>query len=280
MKRLFIAIIAILCTMISATCKAPPSNKLAGIKSWLCFYNDELPAGTKSYDLYVFDSTYYPKLAPFKAAGKPVVGYISLGEVEKRNTYFAQIKAKDLLVDENENWPDSFRVRIGDRKWRKFVVDKLIPKIIAKGFDGIFMDTVDTADYLENVKKMKGQVKGAIDLLKEIRRKYPKLIMVLNNGLFLTDEVGKQIDALVVEDIYTLYDFKTKKYNLATQKWTEERLVPVKKFQEEFKKPILPLDYLKRSDRKAIRKVRDEALAQGFVPYISDIDLKTVFFHP
>jgi uncharacterized protein (TIGR01370 family) len=148
------------------------------------------------------------------------------------------------------------------------------------GFDGIFMDTVDTADYLEKVKGIEGQVKGAIKLIKEIRRKYPQLIMVLNNGLFLTDQVGKQIDALVVEDIYTLYDFKTKSYDVATEKWTAERLVPVKRFQETFNKPVLALDYLKASDKKAIARISREAMAQDFIPYISDIGLKSIFFHP
>ncbi len=280
MKRLLIVFIAALCTMLSTTCKAPPSDKLAGIESWLCFYGEKLPANTALYDLYVFSSAGHPAIAPLKQMGKRVVGYISLGEVAKHDPFFSEIEAKKLLVDENESWPGSFRVRIGDRKWRKFVVKKLIPRILAMGFDGVFMDTVDTAAYLENAKGIKGQVKGAVKLIKEIRKKYPQLIMVLNNGLFLTDEVGKYIDALVVESIYTLYDFKEKRYDLATEKWTEERLVPVKRFQDTFKKPVLALDYLEASDKKAIAKIRREAMDRGFVPYISDIDLKKVFFHP
>ena len=280
MKRLSIAFVAALCMMLSTTCKAPPSDKLAGTKSWLCFYGEKLPADTSPYDLYVFSSAGHPAIAPLKQMGKRVVGYISLGEVAKHDPLFSEIESKKLLVDENENWPGSFRVRIGDRKWRKFVVKKIIPRILDKGFDGVFMDTVDTADYLEKVKEIEGQVKGAIKLIKEIRKKYPQLIMVLNNGLFLTDEVGRQIDALVVESIYTLYDFKKKSYDMATEKWTEDRLVPVKKFQETFKKPVLSLDYLEASDKKDIAKVRREAMGQGFVPYISDIGLKKVFFHP
>ena len=67
---------------------------------------------------------------------------------------------------------------------------------------------------------------------------------------------------------------------MATEKWTEDRLVPVKKFQETFKKPVLSLDYLEASDKKDIAKVRREAMGQGFVPYISDIGLKKIFFHP
>lgn len=256
------------------------NSELGKIHSWTCFYNDVLPTGTPEYNLYIFDSTHHPELAPLKEKKAKVVGYISFGEVAKHDPFFEKIKNEKLLIDENENWPGSFRIDIKQRAWHDFIIKNLIPNVLAQGFDGIFIDTIDTAEYLENTKKMSGQIDGAIELIKSIRKTFPEMIIILNNGLFMTNMVGKEIDALLVEDIYTSYNFKDKTYHLAAADWTAERVVPVKAFQKKFKKPVLALDYLDKSDKAGIEKVASEARKQRFLPYISDIDLQTIFFHP
>ncbi|MFH1873893.1 MAG: endo alpha-1,4 polygalactosaminidase [Pseudomonadota bacterium] len=254
---------------------------LSQVKSWLCFYEEKFPEeNIPKYDLYVFDSYNYPPIAPLQEQGSIVVGYVSLGEVAKHDYFFNQINSKNLLIDENENWPGSFRVKVGSRKWHSFVIKELIPSILAKGFNGIFIDTIDTADYIENVKNVKGSIKGAKSLLKKIRKKFPKITILLNNGLFFLSDVGKYIDGVVVEDVFTSYDFEKKKYTLPSMEWTAERLIPLKAFQEKFHKPVFTLGYLEPSQKTLIKELSKRAEEQGFIPYFSDIHLTTIFFHP
>ncbi|MBT3182004.1 MAG: hypothetical protein HN337_05785 [Deltaproteobacteria bacterium] len=256
-------------------------GRLRKIKSWVCYYQDEFPDGKMpDYDLYVLDKQYHPPLKPIHDNKKKAVGYISFGEVEQRESHFQRVHDQKLVVDENENWPDSYRVDMANPEWHKIILDELIPYVLSQDFDGIFIDTIDTAEYLEDVKKLSGQRTGAAQLIKKVRTKYPNIIIVMNNGLFMADQVGKQIDALVIEDIYTLYDFKKKSYNLAKKDWTDQRLKRAKAFQKIFKKPVLPLEYLKRDDKEAIQKITDEAKNEGFIPYISNIGLSEIFFHP
>lgn len=257
------------------------AGKLGGVKSWVCFYNDSFPdESTPDFDLFILDKTYHPSLKTIHDKGALALGYISFGEVESHESYYKKTKAGGLLIDENENWPGSYRINMKSDEWHRIILDDLIPYVLKQGFDGIFIDTIDTADYLENVKKMKGQVQGAIDLIKKARKRYPDMAIALNNGLFLTDRVGEEIDALVVEDIYTLYDFEKKEYNMATKAWTEKRLIPIKSFHRKFAKPVLDLEYLKSSDRRKIKKVAKKARREGFIPYIAEIDLKSLFFKP
>lgn len=253
---------------------------LSKVKSWVVFYEGEFPQGIPYFDLYILDSSNHPDVIPLKQEGKKVVGYVSFGEVAKHNDYFKAIENQKLLVDQNENWPDSYRVNIKEKAWHNFLIDIVIPKILAQGFEGVFIDTIDTADYLENVKKIPGSLDGAKKLIESVRKHFPKMIIILNNGLSLIEGVGKDIDALLVEDVYTLYDFKKKKYQLTTEEWTKERLVPIKRFQEKFKRPVLTLDYLDKNDKKGIKKIVIEAKKDNLLPYISDIHLKTIFFHP
>ncbi|MFH1830235.1 MAG: endo alpha-1,4 polygalactosaminidase [Pseudomonadota bacterium] len=269
----------VLLLMFATPLQSFAQNNLLGIGSWLCFYDNAFP--TKEiprYDLYILDSSNHPDLVPLKTHGSKVVGYVSFGEVNKTDPRFDEFMREGLLVEENENWPGSHRVDIRNDKWHSYVLNTLIPKTLSEGFDGIFIDTIDTAHYLEQVKGMKGASRGAIKLLKEVRKKYPNLIIILNNGLSLLNDVGMIIDALLIEDVYTLYDFKKKQYKMAADKWSNERLIPLKEFQDKFQKPVLTLDYLKPRDKKNIRKVAKKAKAQGFIPYVSDIDLKTIFF--
>lgn len=252
---------------------------LSSVLSWVCFYGPEFPPNSPSYDLYVLAQRYHPEIAQLKEKGAVVVGYVSIGEINIEEPVFKKVP-KNLLVEENEDWKGAYRIRIASPKWRKIVLDVLIPEVLSKGFDGIFLDTVDVAWYLENEKKMKGTVKGVVRLISEIRRRYPKIVILMNNGLFISETVGEKIDGLVVEDVFTLYDSEKKKYNMASDEWTRERLIPIKKFQEKFKKPVFSLDYLLQNDSKSIESVKKSAKQEGLIPYISDIDLQKIFFHP
>ncbi len=280
MKRAlgFLAILMAL-TLVGRECSA--EGKLSGVRSWLCFYGAAFPAGNLStYDLYVFQSTAHPDLGPLHEKGAKAVGYISAGELNKNDPNFQKISGEGILLEENKDWPGSFRADIFSDKWRDFVIGELIPAVLSQGFDGIFIDTIDVAQYLEETKKSVGAIQKAARLIREIRNKYPAILIVLNNGLFLLDDVGSVVDALVVEDVFTLYDFRNKRYQLATPQWTRERVAALKKFQDKFHKPVLSLDYLKPSDRKNIEAVAAAAKAQNFIPYISDIGLQKIFFHP
>ncbi|MBU0504941.1 MAG: endo alpha-1,4 polygalactosaminidase [bacterium] len=251
------------------------------MNSWLCFYKDTFPPSfTYNYDLYILDRNKHPDLNTIKKHGGKTVGYVSFGEVNIHDAHYKETKMRKLLVDKNPRWPDAIRVQIGHEKWHTIILNKVIPETIAKGFDGIFIDTIDTAQYLEEDKKMRGSIAGAIQLINKIRKKYPKLIMVMNNGLFILDQIGKHIDALVVEDVYTTYNFKINKYQLAKKSWTQNRKTPLKAFYMKHKKPVLPLEYLKASDIKGMKKVTEQAKNDGFIPYISDIHLTKIFYHP
>lgn len=260
---------------LTSSCSAKP------IKSWLCYYGSEFPADFKfKYDLYVLNGTNPPSLEKIKKAKQKAVGYVSFGEIRMDDEYYLEAKKAGLLIDENPNWPTAYRVDIKDPKWHKIVLEKLVPSVLEKGFDGIFIDTIDTSVYLENEKKMKGEVDGAKKLIHELRKRFPKITIVLNNGIDLLNDVGNDIDALVIEDVYTLYDFTKKEYKMAEPAWRITRLEPLKAFKEKFNKPVLALEYLDKNDKENIAKVKKSAKQDGLILYIADIGLTKIFFHP
>ncbi len=260
---------------------ASAQGKLSGVGSWLCFYGDAWPQKEPArYDLYILSRDNHPDIAPLKASKSLAIGYVSAGEVNSADPFFGKVKAAGLIVEKNPDWAGAYRVNMKDERWQGILLDEVIPDVIAKGFDGVFLDTMDVASYLETTKGMAGTVSAAAGFIRKIREKFPKAVIVLNNALPVADLAGDAIDALLVEDVYTLYDFKNRRYKTAAKEWTDERTAELKSFARRHGKPVLTLDYAKPADAATAKKVGARAVKDGFVPYISDIHLKTIFFHP
>lgn len=89
--------------------------------------------------------------------GRPriVLAYMSIGEAETYRFYWNDIKR--LAVAENKAWPGNYRVRYWDPAWSSVLVEgprSYLGRILAAGFDGVFLDTVDIAEwFLEKGKK-------------------------------------------------------------------------------------------------------------------------------
>jgi polysaccharide biosynthesis protein PelA len=132
----------------------------------------------------VLDSQYHPPLKPLKTQQKILLGYISLGEITQENPFFETAQKKGISLHENKNWPGSYFVDLRNPAWLEYIVNTAIPNVINQGFDGIFLDTIDTAEYLETLdpKKYSGLKRAAINLLHLIRLNYPYIKIMLNRG--------------------------------------------------------------------------------------------------
>jgi polysaccharide biosynthesis protein PelA len=105
-----------------------------------CLYADRAPAEDfRGYGLLVFDADRHPAVEPLTKGGALVLGYLSLGEVNRDRAWFG----------EDPNWPGSHYVDVRDAAWRKFVNARLVPEILAQGFRGVFLDSLDDPIELE-----------------------------------------------------------------------------------------------------------------------------------
>ncbi|HXE43073.1 MAG TPA: endo alpha-1,4 polygalactosaminidase, partial [Candidatus Baltobacteraceae bacterium] len=84
----------------------------------------------KPYQLVVLDGTHHPDLQPLKEDGKILLGYLSLGEVNKNSPAFATLRTHNLVLQENPNWKDAYAIDIRDPQWAKIVLEDLVPAIL------------------------------------------------------------------------------------------------------------------------------------------------------
>src|SRR3990172_5248627 len=85
---------------------------------WVVYYSDRAsPQEFSEYSLIVLESQSYSRLRPLTDLGKPLLGYLSLGEVEAYRPYFEEVKAEKILLQENANWKGSYFVDLGGPRW-------------------------------------------------------------------------------------------------------------------------------------------------------------------
>jgi cysteinyl-tRNA synthetase len=150
-------------------------NSLSNVKNFLLLLNfdnfstkaDFINAITATnYDLVVLD-LYFRYNSEFTVAdinqirnkangGKRLVfSYASIGEAEDYRYYWHynwSLTPPSWLDAENPNWPGNFKVRYWEPEWQQIIYGNdtsYMKKIINAGFDGVYLDLVDSFSYYE-----------------------------------------------------------------------------------------------------------------------------------
>jgi len=251
---------------------------------WVVYYSDKAPIEAfDPYSLVVLDSDYHPSLKALKERGKTLLGYISLGEVEKERVWYEAVKAEGILLKENKNWPGSYFIDVRDPRWMKRVIEKLIPQILHKGFDGLIFDTLDNPGSLEdeNPRAYSGMRDSAAKLVQAIRLHYPNIPIMMNRGYDILPQVAHAITYELAEDAITTYDFENKKYLMQPQEVVEEQVALLKEAQKKNPKlRLYSLDYWYPNQKEKIEDIYKKARENGLNPYVATIDLDVIVPEP
>lgn len=252
--------------------------------TWAVVYASEVPRQALApYDLLILDSDGYPPLAPLLRAGKTVLGYISLGEVNIQRQHFATVEGYGLFRGENPNWPGSQFVDLRDTRWHTLVLETLVPRILARGFSGLFLDTLDNAAYLEwrDPVANAGMTDAAATLVRKLRASQPDMPIMLNRAYEILPAVAGDIDMEMAESIRTDFDFATKTYAFVEEEEYRrqvELLNAVRTAHPDLQ--IMSLDYWYPADTETIRKIYRIQRENGFLPYVSTVELDRVIPEP
>ena len=264
--RLLIAFLIIILLFTGCTKK---STKL-DIDSYAVYYGNGKVEALSNFDLVILEPENYSKdeIEKLKRSGTVVLAYLSLGEVNKDRWFFKEVKA--CLIGKNPTW-QSYYVNISCKAWRDVILNEVIPQLISKGFDGLFLDTVDVVDVFPNMRD------DMIKLILEIRDRYPNLILIQNRGFSILDETVRYIDGVLFECFTTHYNWTSKKYEIwggEELRWIENQAERLAKLKEEYGILVLTLDYAESKELKDV--CIQHARKFGFVPFVSTINLNRI----
>ena len=246
-------------------------------------------------DWIVLDATFSTEepwtaadLAAIRAGkvGRKVIAYLSIGEAEDYRAYWQaawKTTPPAFLLGENPEWKGNFRVKYWQSAWQKLILAD-VDKIMAVGFDGVYLDIVDGFETFEqngndfiddraNPETKQTYRRDMVDWVKDVaaraRQTNPAALVIPQNGaqLFAHADFLGAVDAVGVEDLFTNGD---KLQKTADTKYRLENLAPMLAAH----KPVLDIEYPKRKERQAL--AREESSHHGFVWLVTDRQLRTL----
>jgi cysteinyl-tRNA synthetase len=212
------------------------------------------------YDLMVIDYSRdgsengrYTKheIAKAQQAGKLMLAYLSVGEAEEYRFYWKKSWREGspaFIGAENPDWPGNYKVKFWYKKWWKSVLKPYLDKILAAGYDGVYLDIVDAywywGEHGYDVKKMANKMVKLVEKINNYTasKREDGFIVITQNALGIVDDSSKSyakryfkaIDGVGVESLFFNY------YSKEDQAY---RLELLKSFEQERKK-IFNVEYI------------------------------------
>jgi len=219
------------------------------------------------YGYVILEAKHYTaaEVKQIKSQNEKVFAYMSLGEVNAHAPHYKVLK--NYTLGKNEIW-NSHYLNLKAEKTATVLMD-IIDKALAKGYDGMFLDNIDNYTIYG---PQKDQRKELVTLLRNIREKYPKNLFIQNAALDLIAETSAYVDAVAIESVASLYNFKTRKYGLRDAKQFEETMARLKTVNATHKVPVIVIEY---ADTKNLyNKILERIKPSGFQYFIGNIDLQ------
>ncbi|GAA4017982.1 hypothetical protein GCM10022631_33490 [Deinococcus rubellus] len=245
---------------------SPLESRLSDIGSYSVYYGNKAADVQKllNYDLAIVQPSTVnaAQIKMLRDNGTRVVAYMTIGELD-RNNAAAPAVDPSWILGENKNWGSKF-IDASQPGWQKIVADEAA-KLKGQGFDGFFLDTLDTADLYPKIGP------GLVKIVQDLRAAYPDVVIVQNRGFALLNQTAPSIDAVMFENFSSQYSFDQKTYGSVNGDPS---------FVEALSKrglKVLALDYAQPEQQDVITRDYQRAKSFGFVPYVSTITLDKVY---
>lgn len=186
---------------------------LADVSSYAVYYgkaDEKTLKAMKEKDLVIVEPSFYTKetIKELQKAGTKVYGYISVMETpiwdEELKKQFVET---DYYIREGNKvlypkW-ETYLMDLASPTYSDYLLKKVKTDIVAKGFDGVFFDTVEDieVEFMYDIKTYKEQAAAFENLLTSIQKAHPSLSFIQGSGVSLfEDQTYAYMDALLWEN--------------------------------------------------------------------------------
>ena len=274
----------------------PMPDTSTPIKSWGYQLQDlDLAVAARSpFDLLVIDTTRdgsddtaltAADLARLKrkpdGSRRRVLAYLSIGEAESYRSYWDKQWKRDKpawLLGENPDWKENYAVCFWDPGWQAIMCgapDARLDRILAAGFDGVYLDKCDVFEDLKRRYKSAAASRPDIegDMVQFIaslsayaKARTPGFMMVMQNAEDLLDnaDLRATLDGVAKEELVYGCD-KPEKLNSRDDFESSRDMLALMRTDG---KLVLVVEYL--NDHAKIDHAAEVLAPLGFVLYVSD----------
>jgi cysteinyl-tRNA synthetase len=221
------------------------------------------------------------QISQLKAGGKNrVISYLNLGATESWRSYWTTAPAGLVPAGQNKKahlgpyagYPTETWMDLADPDYQKLIVEHVAPRLIAQGVDGFFFDNFELVEHTPtepNGPARAGTRQGGLDLVWQLRQKYPDALFVTNNATADATRTGTThgvafaglLDGVVRESALTPTPNKSATAELS--RWAKMGLQPGgRPFW------VGTLDF--GQDPARARATYEASRTLGFSPYVAD----------
>lgn len=263
--------------------RAPPDDPRRDDRWGIDYGPATDPLLARACRLLVLEPHHARPIAPLRGPGATLLGYVSFGEVERGRPYFAELDEAGALGAANPHWPDARTADLRHPAWRAAVVERIVPAVLALGYDGIFIDTMDNAEAMErqNPVANMGMMAAGATLIAAVRARFPAIRIMLNRGYAVLPAVARSIDQVLGEAMASRWNFASQRYELlsdADWRWQAERLRAGRAVNPAL--DLTTLDYWDPADPVQVAALYARERAAGFRPYVATLALDRLIPEP
>jgi uncharacterized protein (TIGR01370 family) len=225
--------------------------------------------------MVIIEPDFYTKeeMSELRNTGTKIIAYVTLGEVDVNRWYFSRLEEFGF-VGKNENW-NSYFIDLENKEARQLLLNQVIPQVVAKGVDGLFLDTIDAVSPVTERGYLQPYM---VEVIEGIRSKYPNKIIIQNAGIFLLDKTKDDIDAFLTEALASDYNFTNSEYSIRTVEEFNDRLSYLNYYAEESNKPFFIIGFADSDQKREQIKSRLDTLGRPY--FISNIGLSELPIQP
>lgn len=212
------------------------------------------------------------RVSPLEAAGER-------GAVRLKPMRLPKLVAPMWLGRENESWPGNFFVRYWEKSWQSIVFeepDSYLARIVAAGFDGVFLDRIDTFQIVatERPEARQEMVRFVIELAAKARALRPGFLVVPQNGEQLLSDPAylAAIDAVAKEDLVYGEEAEGQRNSASVVARNMRWLAPAVNRGI----PVLVVEYIR--DKSLADPLRADLERRGLIPYFGVRALDRLIF--
>jgi hypothetical protein len=252
---------------------APRDPRLAGVEEFAFALgvdvdSDAQVARLAPYDLVVVDGelTAARRVAELRAGGSIVLGYLSVGTIEPFRSWYRMLKPF-RLPDRFEEFDEDY-ARVSARGFRRAIANRIAPKLLAKGFDGLFLDNVDM---VEGHPKQRSGMRRLVRRLAGLVHARGGLLFA-QNGERSIGPLLAALDGWNREDVTWTYSFKRRAYVHRPPGEVDAAKAALARISSEGLL-VTASDYTAAGDLAAEQEAVANACAAGAIPFVSNIAL-------
>ncbi len=259
----------------SACCQdLPKLRALNEVKSFAFALGDELDdtaaARLGIFDLVVIDGELASAqlISSLHTSGALVLGYLSVGTIERGRSWYRRVRSFRL-----DFWEDfgEWYANVAARRYRQILLTKVLPPILDKGFDGLFLDNIDMVETHSELRRgMKALVKAVHDAVAADGK-----LLFAQNGDSLIRSYLSYLDGWNREDVSFTYDFTRRRYRAVGARQTSQALRTIAQLRTAgiF---VTTTDYSEAGDASSEATALAVACGAGALPFVTDIEVRRI----